>query len=186
MSKNILVKLAESLDNAKILYMIIGGQAVLLYGEPRLTRDIDITLALTPDELNRILEIVRKINLKVLVENIVDFVRKHWVLPAFDEESGFRIDFIFSWTPYEKEALERARIFEIEKYPIKFASPEDLIIHKIISGRTRDLDDIRTIMRKQSLNIKLIEKWLKIFSQTLNEDFWKRFEQIYKEEFNEL
>jgi len=26
--------------------MVIGGQAVLLYGEPRLTRDIDITLGI--------------------------------------------------------------------------------------------------------------------------------------------
>lgn len=31
--------------------MVIGGQAILLYGEPRLTRDIDITLGINVDEL---------------------------------------------------------------------------------------------------------------------------------------
>jgi len=31
--------------------MIIGGQVVLLYGEPRLTRDIDITPGVNIDEL---------------------------------------------------------------------------------------------------------------------------------------
>lgn len=35
-------RIAEALDQAKIPYMIIGGQAVLLYGRPRLTRDEDV------------------------------------------------------------------------------------------------------------------------------------------------
>ena len=33
--------------------MLIGGQAVLLYGEPRLTRDIDITLGVDVDKIRR-------------------------------------------------------------------------------------------------------------------------------------
>jgi hypothetical protein len=36
--------MAAGLNEQNIPYMIIGGQAVLLYGKPRLTRDIDITL----------------------------------------------------------------------------------------------------------------------------------------------
>ncbi len=186
MSKKLLTKLAETLDNAGIPYMIIGGQAVLLYGEPRLTRDIDITIPLTPSELNRILEIVKKLNLEVLVENPEDFVHKHWVLPSYDKESGFRVDFIFSWTPYEKEAIDRARIFKIDDYPVRFATPEDVIIHKIISGRARDIEDIRTIIRKQNLNPELIQKWLRTFSQTLGENLWEKFKKIYKEESDEL
>lgn len=41
MFKELLARLADLLDQKGIPYMIIGGQAVLLYGEPRLTRDID-------------------------------------------------------------------------------------------------------------------------------------------------
>jgi len=36
MFKSLLAKLATALVNANIPYMVIGGQAVLLYGEPRL------------------------------------------------------------------------------------------------------------------------------------------------------
>jgi hypothetical protein len=36
--------------------MVIGGQAVLLYAEPRLTRDIDITLGLSVNRLPTLLE----------------------------------------------------------------------------------------------------------------------------------
>lgn len=44
MFERLLERLAGSLDRHKIPYMVIGGQAVLVYGEPRLTRDIDVTV----------------------------------------------------------------------------------------------------------------------------------------------
>jgi hypothetical protein len=44
MFENLLERIAQSLKNNGIPYMVIGGQAVLLYGEPRLTKVIDITL----------------------------------------------------------------------------------------------------------------------------------------------
>ncbi|MDF1536455.1 MAG: hypothetical protein P1S46_08155 [bacterium] len=44
MFQELIASIAASLNVRKIPYMIIGGQAVLLYGEPRLTRDIDVTL----------------------------------------------------------------------------------------------------------------------------------------------
>ena len=43
MFKDLLEKIALGLEEAGMPYMIIGGQAVLLHGEPRLTRDIDAT-----------------------------------------------------------------------------------------------------------------------------------------------
>ncbi len=59
---NLLVDIAKALDELGLPYMIIGGQAVLIYGEPRLTRDIDITLGLTPDALPQVLEVVETAN----------------------------------------------------------------------------------------------------------------------------
>jgi hypothetical protein len=40
MFQTLLVKLARTLDGAGLPYMVIGGQAVLRHGEPRLTRDL--------------------------------------------------------------------------------------------------------------------------------------------------
>ena len=44
MYDRLLEKIALELDSRAIPYRVVGGQAVLLYGEPRLTRDIDVTL----------------------------------------------------------------------------------------------------------------------------------------------
>lgn len=44
MFETLLEKLSCALDQVGIPYMVIGGQAVLRHGEPRLTKDIDLTL----------------------------------------------------------------------------------------------------------------------------------------------
>jgi hypothetical protein len=57
MFEALLVRIARGLDTRGIPYMLIGGQAVLLYGEPRLTRDIDVSLGVGPEELFKLREL---------------------------------------------------------------------------------------------------------------------------------
>jgi len=56
MFEKLLSDIGNHLGLAGIPYMVIGGQAVLLYGEPRLTRDIDITLGLGIDDLEKLIK----------------------------------------------------------------------------------------------------------------------------------
>ena len=108
-----------------IPYMVIGGQAVLLYGEPRLTKDIDITLRVGVPELNKLKETISSLGLKILVERDEEFVKMNMVLPTLDEKSGIRVDFIFSFSPYGRQAIERAK-------DIKLADPWlDLLLLKM-------------------------------------------------------
>jgi hypothetical protein len=159
--------------------MVIGGQAVLLYGEPRLTRDIDITLGLGVRELNKLKETISSLSLKILVERDEEFVERNMVLPTLDEKSGIRVDFIFSFSPFEKQAIERAKDIKLGRSLVRFASLEDVVIHKVIAGRARDLEDIKSILLKnQKYDSNYIEKWLKEFDQSLNEQFLKNFREI--------
>jgi hypothetical protein len=66
MFEKILSGIGASLTSHNIPYMIIGGQAVLLYGEPRLTKDIDITLGVSIDHLDELLTITRELSIKPL------------------------------------------------------------------------------------------------------------------------
>jgi len=161
--------------------MIIGGQAVLLYGEPRLTRDIDITLGVIPSRLPELLEAIEKIGLEILVEDSHRFVQETWVLPAYHAASGFRVDFIFSWTEYEHIAIERGRKVLLENYPVNYAAPEDLIIHKIFSGRPRDMEDVRSVLLNQKLDVEEIKKWLIEFERLTGENYPERLLKILKE-----
>ena len=162
--------------------MVIGGQAVLLYGEPRLTKDIDITLGVGVRELNKLKETISSLGLKILVERDEEFVERNMVLPTLDEKSGIRVDFIFSFSPYERQAIERAKDIKLGRSLVRFASLEDVVIHKVIAGRARDLEDIKSILLKnQKYDSDYIEKWLKEFDKSLTEQFLKIFREIKEE-----
>jgi predicted nucleotidyltransferase len=182
MFQQLLKRIAIELTKNNIPYMVIGGQAVLIYGEPRLTKDIDITLGIGCEKLEKVRLIVEKLRLKVLVDNIEDFAKQTMVFPAMDDKSGIRIDFILSFSFYEKQAIERAKKIKLANYFIKFASLEDLIIHKIIANRGRDIEDIKSILLKNShYDRKYIIKWLNKFDNSLNGNFLKIFKKIVKE-----
>lgn len=99
MLSELLERVARGLQSRSIPYMVIGGQAVLVYGEPRMTRDIDVMLGVGPEHLGQIEEFVSSLDLKILRPSHAEFVRDRMVLPCGDPESGFRVDFIFSFTP---------------------------------------------------------------------------------------
>lgn len=182
MFEEILSKIGASLKKHNIPYMIIGGQAVLLYGEPRLTRDIDLTLGVNTEYVDELLKVIRELSLKPIPENIKLFVQQTMVLPALEETTGIRVDFIFSFTTYEIEAIKRARKITIMGQEVCFASPEDVIIHKIFAGRPRDIEDVRSIILKNSdMDIQYIRSWLKEFDQSSGEkEFLKTFEEVLK------
>ena len=163
--------------------MIIGGQAVLLYGEPRLTRDIDVTLGVNTDHLEDVLHVIQELSLKPIPEDIKSFVNETMVLPALEGTAGIRVDFIFSFTPYEIKAIKRANKLLILDQEVNFAAPEDLIIHKIFAGRPRDLEDVRTIILKNpEIDLRYIQAWLKKFDASSDEKvFLKTLERILKD-----
>ncbi|OQA54079.1 MAG: hypothetical protein BWY41_02268 [Candidatus Atribacteria bacterium ADurb.Bin276] len=178
----LLEKIAEAFEKEHIPYMIISGQAVLLYGEPRLTKDIGITLGLDINELHRIRNIAIQIGLTLLVQNEEKFVRETMVLPTIHEPSGFRVDLIFSFSKYEQEALKRVNKIRIGSIDVCYASLEDVLIQKTISGRPRDIEDIKTmILKNPHFDIQYVDKWLQDFSQALNLDFIDQFKMIYDE-----
>lgn len=184
MFQEIIARVATSLSHCQIPYIAIGGQAVLLYGEPRLTADIDMTVGITADNLPDLLVAVEEAGLVVLTDDPTAFVRKTMVLPARDQETGIRVDFILSFTPYEAEAIKWARFIMIGGAKVAFAAPEDVIIHKVFAGRPRDLEDVRGILIKQEgLDFAYIERWLREFDSTFPE---KRFLGTFKDLANSI
>jgi hypothetical protein len=146
--------------------MLIGGQAVLLHGEPRLTQDVDVTLGVGPGRLDDVLAACRALGLEPLPSDIAGFVRDTFVLPAADPETGVRIDLIFSTTAYEAHAIERAVRVEIGGESVPFASAEDLILHKLFAGRPRDLEDVAGVVRRKgaALDWRYLRTWAAEFA----------------------
>lgn len=179
MFEQLLKELAAAFERAGLPYMVFGGQAVLLYGEPRLTRDIDVSLGVDPSDPAPVLEVVAELGLQSLVGDARDFLRQTFVLPVVHPESGIRIDLVFSLSGYERQAIERARTVLIDGVGVRFVSLEDLIVQKVIAGRPRDLDDAeKVIVKNPDFDRAYVERWLREFDQELDTQFLLVFQQI--------
>jgi predicted nucleotidyltransferase len=177
--KKLIIKIGKALDKSHISYMIIGGQAVLFYGEPRFTRDIDITLGLDVNDLETLLKIISNLKFKTLSKNIQKFVNETMVLPVSDIQSGIRIDFIFSNSEFEKEAIKRVKKVKYNGATIKVASLEDVVIHKMVAGRPRDIEDILAILSKNpKFDSRYILSWLRKFDLMLDKNLTTQFKKI--------
>lgn len=163
---NLIAGISRELRARRISFMLIGGQAVLLHGRPRLTEDIDITLAADPTRLADVLEVCAALKLRTLPEDIESFVRRTFVVPVLHEPTSIRVDFIFSTTPYEREAIDRAVVVQLAGESVPFAAAEDLIIHKLFAGRSTDLEDAATVVRRKGgeLDWAYLERWVREFA----------------------
>ncbi|MBD3275166.1 MAG: hypothetical protein GF372_07640 [Candidatus Marinimicrobia bacterium] len=179
MFREILKKLSVQLDKNEIPYVVIGGQAVLLYGEPRQTKDIDITLGLDVDQTDRVLEVAKSLELNVLVEEPIDFVQRTRVLPLLEPNSGIRIDFIFSFSPFERESIERSNKKKLDGIEVNFASKENLIVHKIVADRPRDREDVKSILRRNpDTDNEYIIHWLSLFDDSLDTNYVEKYKKL--------
>jgi predicted nucleotidyltransferase len=167
MFETLISRIAKELDRSGLPYMIIGGQAVLFYGTPRMTKDIDITLGIDTADLDLVVQAIKSIGIEIIPDDFRAFAERTCVLPTVDKESGLRIDFIFSFTPYERQAIARANPVLLGGTKVMFASVEDVIIHKVFAGRPRDLEDVRSVMIKNpDFDRNYVRKWLKEFERS--------------------
>ena len=139
-----LAELHRTLADLAVPHMVIGGLANALWGVPRATLDIDLTLWV---EEPVIPDLVRSLcsRFTCLAEDPERFVQQTRVLPV--DLAGVKADLIFGLLPFEREAIGRAVSHLVEGESVPFCTAEDLVLHKIVSDRERDRDDVRGIMR---------------------------------------
>lgn len=141
-----LAGVARLLDGLRVPYMVIGGFAVTVWGQPRYTADLDLTIHCLVPERDLIEGLLD--SLTPLVADPLQFVRERRVLPARTAD-GTAVDIVFAGLPYEVAAIEQAVPVEVAGYSVRICTAEDLIVHKIISSRPRDREDIRGIVQRR-------------------------------------
>lgn len=177
--ERLLARIAKALKDAGISYMVIGAQAVLVYGRPRFTGDINITLGVDVEQLSTLKKIADQMSLRPLRLDFERFAMQTNVFSVLEDATKIKVDFIFSFSPYEQEAIKRARPIEIQQTTVYYASPEDVVIHKIVAGRPLDIDDAKSIINVQpSLDRSYILKWLREYSEVVSRDLEKQYHEM--------
>jgi hypothetical protein len=162
--------LQKLLLDAGIPSIVIGGIAVAAWGEPRVTRDVDLKILLSREDADRLLKILSN-DYRSLVSNPREMLRKQ-ALVFIQDSLGTRLDLLLADTPYDVMAIQRGRYVEVQPgAAINLCSPEDLIIYKLISTRSRDHEDTKGVVRRQGelLDDNYIVNWLRQFEQALDD-----------------
>jgi hypothetical protein len=124
--------------------MFIGGVANLVWGRPRQTLDLDIVVMCRKESIPVFLERLGP-SFRVLPSDPLSFVAETSVLPLIVAD-GIPIDLIFARLPYEEAAVARAVDILFDGVKVKVCTAEDLIIHKVISERAIDREDVKGII----------------------------------------
>ena len=128
---------------------IIGGIAVLRWGEARFTRDVDVTLLTGFGKEREFIETLLDANYRGRMADAADFALKNRVL-LLESPQNVPIDIALAGFPFEGLAIDRATQFEFEPgCHLRTCSAEDLMIHKLFAFRPRDLTDVDSIAAKQ-------------------------------------
>jgi len=165
----------------RIPYAIIGGLAVQRWGQPRLTRDVDLTMLLEPGREEATLrEIVAAFPPRI--DDAVAFALAHRVLPV-DVPGGSEADLSLGLPGYEEHVVARAVPYDLGGgREVRLCSAEDLIIHKALAGRPQDVLDIEGIVARQgkALDVAYVRRWLEELARASDDpEVRNRFERVW-------
>lgn len=160
--------LTDWLGTENIPYAIIGGVAVAVVAQPRMTQDIDAAISIVPDRLEGFLQTASAYNLVPRINDAADFARRQQVVLLQHQPTGINIDLSLAAIEFDYELIARARTLTIGSLELKVATPEDLIITKAVAHRPRDVADIETILNvEQNLDRERIRHWVGQFAGSL-------------------
>ena len=117
------------LERGGLAYMLTGSMAMNYYAQPRMTRDIDLVVALTPADTDAIVRLFTP-DYYVSREAVSNSIAHESTL--IHQESVIKVDCIVRKnTPYRRAEFERRQRIAIEDFSTWIASKEDLIISKL-------------------------------------------------------
>jgi hypothetical protein len=181
------IEVGDFLSQNNIRYALIGGLAVQIWGEARLTIDADFTIATSLEIGSTPLVNLITSRYPSRVQNPIEFARTARMI-LITASNGIDVDISLALPGYEDEMLDRTTEYEIEPGKTIFlCSAEDLIIHKAVAGRPQDIADIQGIVFRQGskLKIEIIRDWLSQFSEVLDSPVvLDRFERIWEDTIN--
>ncbi|MCS7263521.1 MAG: nucleotidyltransferase [Armatimonadetes bacterium] len=163
------MEVAQWLESQGIRYFFIGGIALQYWGETRLTRDVDVTILVEPEQVDAFLQEAFK-RFRPRIPNALEFAKQHRVL-LVETEDGVPVDISLGTFGYEEEAWKHSKEAEFAGFGrLRLISAEDLIIHKCVAGRPRDAEDVESILVRQKLQVDFerIRFWLSTFREIVD------------------
>jgi len=156
-------KVSRHLDELGIPYAFTGGLAVITYGDPRTTRDVDLILQLDPWDADKADILAAKFEEEFFFDRslCLEGITEHTIFQALDKETSFKVDFHLS--EIVPGACERRIMVTTPAgITVPMVTPEDSILSKLVwikLGSDRSRKDVIAMLRvQQNLDLEYLEK----------------------------
>jgi len=141
----------KALNRCKLKYLVIGGFAVNLHGLYRLTRDLDLMIDISEDNLEKFINLMKKLGYAstVAIEKSKNTAALSFRL---DKDDYKQID-VFLKNPINfLRAYKRRKLFKFGKTSVACVGLKDLLAMKELAGRDRDWIDIGYLRKKYGMD----------------------------------
>ncbi len=163
--EDITLKVIQELNQLDIHYMITGALAVVYYGEPRTTHDIDLIIEIKKSTINNLLQHFHQ-DFFIDEASIEAAIEEESVFNAVHKDTGVKVDFwMLTDSEYDKERFTRRVRRTVFNRDMFFPTPEDVIINKLEWFKKSEIDkhyfDASSIYRiqQEKLDMAYIEQW---------------------------
>ena len=169
---------AAALDATTRPSMIIGGIAAIARGVPRLTRDIDGTIAGEGTDLTKLLATCSQHGIVPRIDDAISFAMANHVLLLRHSPTGTDIDLSLAWLSFELDAIRASETVSVHGIRLRLPQPEDLVIYKLVAWRPQDQQDIERLvaLHGHHMNIDRIRQFTREVASML--DAPERVEQM--------
>ncbi|MBI1862163.1 MAG: hypothetical protein HYR96_14715 [Deltaproteobacteria bacterium] len=157
----------EKLEGAGIQYMVVGSIASIIYGEPRMTKDMDVVVSAKPEDAKKFGSLFPIQGFYCPPEDVlIDEIVSRGQFNLIHHESGLKVDIVVcKATPHSiLEFSRRKRTSFWKGFEAFVVSPEDLIIKKLEyyreGGSEKHLADIRGVLANTEIDRGYLETWL--------------------------
>mgnify|MGYP001598145564 CR=1 FL=1 len=152
----------DVLERLGIPYMVVGGFAAILYGEPRLTIDVDIVVDMRSEHVGPFVAAFPVSEYYVSEEGIRDSLQRRFPFNVIQPKTGAKVDLVpLPRDPFTRAAFGRRQRMEYDEvgHSATFITVEDIILAKLLAyretGSDKHLRDARGVLAMQEEHLDL-------------------------------
>lgn len=165
-----LASLTRAFEQAGSRWYLFGAQAAILYGAARLTADVDVTAHLDGAPLRGLTDALIDAGFALRAPD-PEFIARTRVVPVVHIASGVPADIVLASPGLEEMFLDRAKVLEVDGIRVPVACAEDVVVMKLLAGRSKDVEDVKAILAARSgeLNLLLVRETLHALEDALGQ-----------------
>jgi len=146
---NVAARFARACRRAEVDHLFVGGFAVVAWGQPRTTSDIDTLLRYGEEDVERLVGALADEDLETSTRDLRAALTDGSHVSVFTGDPILTVDIKPALDASEVEQIQDGVEVQLDEGPVSVAPPADTVVFKVLFGSEQDLQDARSILARQ-------------------------------------